>query len=92
MLRSNLFDYSDAYIIGKGRISVTGTDNANRSNKKLTLKDNGPFRSCISKINNAFTDNEEDFDTVMPMHNLWDILWVTIILWHQKVCRIIIEI
>ena len=50
MLRSNLCDYSDAYIAEKRRISVTGTNNANGRNKKLTLKNNAPFRSCISKI------------------------------------------
>ena len=38
MLRSNLCDCSDAYIIVKERISVTGTDNTNRRNKKLTFK------------------------------------------------------
>ena len=47
MLRSDLYDYSDAYIAVKGRIGVTGIDNANRRNKKLTLKNNAPFRSCI---------------------------------------------
>ena len=54
----------------KGRISVTGTDNANRRNKKITLKNNAPFRSCISKINNTFIGNAEDLDIVMPMYNL----------------------
>ena len=47
MLRSDLYDYSDAYIAVKGRIGATGIDNANRRNKKLTLKNNAPFRSCI---------------------------------------------
>ena len=36
MLRSDLYDYSDAYIAVKGRISGTGIDNANRRNKKLS--------------------------------------------------------
>ena len=54
----------------KGRISVTGTDNANRRNKKITFKNNAPFRSCISKINNTFIGNAEDLDIVMPMYNL----------------------
>ena len=47
MLRSDLYDYSDAYIAVKGRIGATGIDNANRRNKKLTFKNNAPFRSCI---------------------------------------------
>ena len=58
------------HIAVKGRISVTGTNNANRRNKKLTFKNNAPFRSCISKINNTFVDNGEDLDIVMSMYNL----------------------
>ena len=38
--------------------------------KKLTLKNNAPFVSCISKINNTLIDNAEDLDVVMPMYNL----------------------
>ena len=34
MLRSE----SDAYIVVKGRISVTGTNNVNKINKTLTLR------------------------------------------------------
>ena len=56
--------------IVKGRVSVRGNNANNTENKKLTLKSNAPFRSCISKINNAFIDNPEDLDFVMPMHNL----------------------
>ena len=53
MLRSDLCDYSDAYIVVTGMISVTGINANNRRNKKLTFKNNAPFRSCISKINNT---------------------------------------
>ena len=70
MLRSKLCDYSDASIIVKGRVSVRGTNNAHTRNKKLTFKDNAPFRSCVSKINNTFTYNAENLDIVMPMYNL----------------------
>ena len=61
---------SDAYIVVEWIISVTGTKANNRIIKKLTFKNNPPFRSCISKINNTFIDNAEDLDTVMPMYNL----------------------
>ena len=37
MLRSDLCGYSNVYIVVKGRIMVTGTDNANRRNKKLAI-------------------------------------------------------
>ena len=70
MLRSNLFDYSDAYIVVKGRISVWGTNDANKRNKKLTFKNNASFRLCILKISNTFISNAEDFDIVMRMYNL----------------------
>ena len=70
MLRSDLCDYSDAYVVVNGRISVTGADNANRRNKKLTFENNAPFRSCILKINNTFIGNAEDLDIIMPMYSL----------------------
>ena len=70
MLRSDLCDYSDTYIVVKGRISVTGTNNATRRNKKLTFKNNAPFRSSITKINNTFIDNADDLDIVTSMYNL----------------------
>ena len=61
---------SDAYIAVEGRLSVARNENANRRNKNLTFKNNAPFRSCISKINNTLIDNAEDLDIVMPMYNL----------------------
>ena len=70
MLRSDLCDYSDAYVLVKGKITVINpNDNAN-FNKELTLKNNTPFISCISKINNELVENAEDLDIVMPMYNL----------------------
>ena len=67
MLRSDLCDYS---VWVKGKITVTNpNDNAN-FNKELTLKNNAPFISCISKINNELVENQEDLDIIMPMYNL----------------------
>ena len=57
MLRSDLCDYSDAYIVEKGTITVEGDNNAS-------------FRSCIWKINKILIDNAKDFDNVMPIYNL----------------------
>ena len=52
MLRSNLCDYSDAYILAKGNITVNNTadagDAANNINKKVIFKDCAPFTNCIS--------------------------------------------
>ena len=40
--------------------------------KKLTFKNNAPFRSCISTFSKIFIDCPEDLDTVLPMYNLLD--------------------
>ena len=40
MLNSGLYDYSDAYIVVKGRISVTDNNDINRGNEMLTFKNN----------------------------------------------------
>ena len=69
MLRSDLCDYSDAYIVVKGKIIATALNN-DAYDKKLAFKNNAPFTSCISKINNTLIDNAEDLHIVMPMYNL----------------------
>ena len=69
MLRSDLCDFSNAYIVVKGDITVTEPDNAKR-NKSVAFKNNAPFINCISKINGIKIDNAEDLDVVMPMYNL----------------------
>ena len=74
MLRSSLCDYSDAYILIKGNITVDNTAGAgaaaNNINKKVIFKNCAPFTNWISKINNTQIDNAEYIDTVMPMYNL----------------------
>ena len=74
MLRSSLCDYSDAYILIKGNISVNNTAAesaaANNINKKVIFKNRAPFTDCISKTNNTEVDNAKDIDIVMPMYNL----------------------
>ena len=69
MLRSDLCDYSDAYIVVKGTIAVVRPDNAKR-NKATAFKNNAPFINCILKIDCTKIDNAEDLDIVMPMYNL----------------------
>ena len=74
MLRFSLRDYSEAYILIKGNITVNNTAaagaDANNTNKKVTFKNCAPFTSCISKINNKQIDNAEYIDIVMPMYHL----------------------
>ena len=70
MLRSNLCDYSDAYILVKGTITVAGNDPRDRKNRPLILKNNAPFVSCITRINGELIEDADDLDIVMPMYNL----------------------
>ena len=70
ILRSDLCHFIDAYIVIKGTITVTGTSSRSRKNRPLAFKNNIPFISCISKINNTLIDNAENLDVVMPMYNL----------------------
>ena len=74
MLRSNLCDYNDGYILVKGTIDVNNTAvtdaDANNTNKKVIFKNCAPFTNFISEINNTLIDNAKDIDIVMPMFHL----------------------
>ena len=72
MLKSSLCDYSDAYIIVKGTITVNNTAGAaaNNTNKKVIFKSCAPFTNYISDINNTQVNNAKDIDIVMPIYNL----------------------
>ena len=63
MLRSDLCDYSNAYIVVKGTITIVRPNGAKR-NKEVIFKNNAPFINCISKINGVKIDNanEEGYD------------------------------
>ena len=69
MLRSDLCDYSDAYVRVKGTITVTNPNSNVNIDRRLTLKNNAPLISCISKINGELVENAEDLDIVIPMYN-----------------------
>ena len=77
MLRSNLCDYSDAYILVKGTITVTAPEVNNdansirdKRNRPVILKNNAPFVSCITGINGELIEDADDLDIVMSMYNL----------------------
>ena len=69
MLRSDLCDYSDAYILVNGTITVTANAAANnirdKKDRKLIIKNNAPFVSCITRINNELIEDADDLDIVM---------------------------
>ena len=75
MLKSSLCDCSDAYIIVKGKIKITGEGDdatarqADERDKGATFKNCAPFTNCISEINNTQVENTKDIDIVMPMYN-----------------------
>ena len=76
MLKSSLCDYSDAYILFKGTITINGRGadaaarQADERDKGVSFKNCAPFINCISEINNAQIDNAKEIDIVMPMYNL----------------------
>ena len=73
MLRTSLCDYSDAYILIKGTITVANIAaadaDANNTNKKVIFK-NWHHLCCISRINNTQIDDAQYIDVVMPMYNV----------------------
>ena len=62
MLRSDLCDFSDAYIVVEGDITLKGDNDANKRNKNLAFKNNALFINCISKNNDVKIGNAEDLD------------------------------
>ena len=76
MLRSNLCDFADSYILVKGTITFTGAENndaarqQDEKDKGVTFKNCAPFTKYINRINNTDIDNAQDIDIVMPMYNL----------------------
>ena len=73
MLRSDVCDFSDAYIIVKGDITLTKTNERkiiDIRNRILAFKNNALFTNCIRKINNVLIDNAKDLDIIMPMYNM----------------------
>ena len=76
MLKFSLCDYSDAYILVKGKIKIAGAGDdaaarqADERDKGVAFKNCAPFINFISEINNTQTDNCKDIDIIMPMYNL----------------------
>ena len=76
MLRSSLCDYSDTYILIKGKITITGAGDdavarqADERDKGVAFKNCGHFNNCISEINDTQIYNAKDIDIVMSMYNL----------------------
>ena len=76
MLKSSSCNYSDAYILVKGRITITGAESNTRArqaderNKKVIFKNCAIFINCNSVIHSPEIDNTKDIGIVIPMYNL----------------------
>ena len=66
VLKPNLCDYAEAYILIDGTIRA-GAANANT---RLAVKNCVPFTKCNLEINDEHIDTVENLDIVMPMYNL----------------------
>ena len=66
VLKPNLCDYAEGYILANGTIRAADAD----SNTRLALKNCAPFSKCNLEINDEHVDTEENLDIVMPMYNL----------------------
>ena len=66
VLKPNLCDYAEAYILVDGTIRGTGGNN----NTRLALKNCAPFTKCNLEINDEHVDTAENLDITMPMYNL----------------------
>ena len=71
MLRSDLCDHSDAYIVVNGTIIMEGKNNRDIKSRSVAFKNNAPFINCISKINNVLIDNAEILDVLLVVQFNW---------------------
>ena len=65
-IESSLCDYSDAYILVTGNITVNGGND----NTKVAFKNCAPFEKCRTEINKTFVDDAQHINIAMPMYNL----------------------
>ena len=64
-IKSSLCDYSDAFILVTGNITVAANNNTD-----VAFKNCAPFSTCATKINDAFVDEANHSYTAMPIYNL----------------------
>ena len=66
VIKSNLCDFSDAYILLTGNITAAGGD----TNTRVAVKNCVPFTKYITHINDEHVDNADSLDIIMSMYNL----------------------
>ena len=70
VLKPNLCDYAEAYILVDGTIKAEAANAANPAATTLALKNCAPFTKCNLEINDEHVDTAENLDITMPMYNL----------------------
>ena len=63
VIKSNLCDYSDAYILVKGDMRAKG----GHANTNVAFKNCDPFTKCVAHINDEHANNADNLDIVMPI-------------------------
>ena len=66
VLKPNLCDYAEAYILVDGTIRAAEAN----ANTRLALKNCAPFTKCNLEINDEHVDTAKNLDIAMPMYNL----------------------
>ena len=65
VLKPNLYDYNDAYILVRGNITIIG-----HQATEVAFTNCAPFTKCITKIDGTTIYDADDLDLVIPMYNL----------------------
>ena len=66
VLKSNLFDYNNAYILAIGDVTTMGDDLATQ----VAFKNCASFIKCVTKVDGTTVVDAEDLDLVVPIYNL----------------------
>ena len=66
VIKPNLCDYSDAYILVTGDIKIENI----AADTNVAFKNCAPFIRCVTQINGEHVESAENLDIIMPMYNL----------------------
>ena len=66
VIKPNLCDYSDAYILVTGDIKVASV----AANTNVAFKNCPPFTRCVTHINDEHVQTAENLDIIMSIYNL----------------------
>ena len=70
VIKSNLCDFNDAYILVIGNITIIG-----HQGTQIAFKNCTPFSNCITKTDETTIADADGLDLVMPMYGLVEYVW-----------------